>query len=84
MCMLTDCSVYRNLYYQKQTKNRWARDDPAFVLVQAACVLVAAFAYGLAYGVGLVRLLRLLVYMVAIEFLAFGLVIATVVWYILC
>lgn len=32
-------SSYRHTSYQKQTKNQWARDDPAFVVV--CCVLLA-------------------------------------------
>jgi hypothetical protein len=74
--------VYRNLYYQKQTKNRWARDDPAFVMIQSACVLISAIAYGLAYGVGFIGLIRLIIYMVVFEFLGVGLVISTSLWYI--
>jgi hypothetical protein len=29
---------YRNVYYHKQTKNTWARDDPALVLLQCGCL----------------------------------------------
>lgn len=32
--------VYISFYYRKQTKNQWARDDPAFMVVQAAFVAV--------------------------------------------
>ena len=31
--------VYRNAYHQKQTKSRWARDDPSFYLLLAACMI---------------------------------------------
>lgn len=31
---------YRNVYYHKQTKNTWARDDPALVLLQ--CTFLAS------------------------------------------
>ena len=27
--------VYKNTSYHKQTKNQWARDDPAFIVLQA-------------------------------------------------
>lgn len=30
--------VYRNIYYHKQTKNQWSRDDPAFVILLVFCV----------------------------------------------
>lgn len=74
--------VYRNLYYQKQTKNRWARDDPAFILILCACVCLAAIGYGVAYGVGVIGLLRLVLYMVLIEFLGVGLLLSTMLWYV--
>ncbi|KAF1774746.1 Protein kinase-like domain [Phytophthora cactorum] len=43
--MVTLCvqpaKVYKSAYYRKQTKNRWARDDPAFAVIQFAFLLVA-------------------------------------------
>ena len=38
-------TVYRHTSYHKQTKNHWARDDPAFVVVCCALVAVTAVAY---------------------------------------
>lgn len=39
---------YRHTAYHKQTKNHWARDDPAFLLVMSLLVSLAACAYCLA------------------------------------
>jgi hypothetical protein len=36
---------YRHTSYHKQTKNQWARDDPAFVVVCCVLVALAATAY---------------------------------------
>ncbi len=36
---------YRHSTYNKQTKNYWARDDPAFVVVCCQLVALAALAY---------------------------------------
>ena len=41
------CS-YRHTAYHKQTKNHWARDDPAFLLVMSLLVALAACAYCIA------------------------------------
>ena len=41
--------VYTSFYYRKQTKNQWARDDPAFVVVEAAFVAIAGLAYAVAF-----------------------------------
>lgn len=45
--MVTLCvqpsKVYKSAYYRKQTKNRWARDDPAFAVIQLFFLLVRAY-----------------------------------------
>jgi hypothetical protein len=51
-------------------------------MIQSACVLISAIAYGLAYGVGLIGLIRLIIYMVVFEFLGIGLIISTSLWYL--
>ena len=33
--------VYKLTSWRKQTKNQWARDDPAFVVILVAFVLIA-------------------------------------------
>lgn len=38
-------TAYRHTSYHKQTKNQWARDDPAFVVVLCMLVAAAASAY---------------------------------------
>ena len=43
-------TAYRHTSYHKQTKNQWARDDPAFVVVCAAFQAIAATAYCVTYG----------------------------------
>ncbi|KAL2919181.1 hypothetical protein HK105_201456 [Polyrhizophydium stewartii] len=74
--------VYRNVYYNKQTKNHWARDDPAFHIIIALCMCVAAIAYGIAKSVTFLGTLRLIAYTVFVEFLGAGLVIATTAWFV--
>eukprot|EP00980_Cylindrotheca_fusiformis_P009564 scaffold2101_cov127-Cylindrotheca_fusiformis.AAC.8 len=33
--------VYKTSYYRKQTKNHWARDDPAFVALQLIFLIIS-------------------------------------------
>lgn len=40
--------VYKQTSYRKQTKNQWARDDPAFVIITCYLVAMAAIAYCIA------------------------------------
>jgi hypothetical protein len=37
--------AYISSYYRKQTKNQWARDDPAFLVIQAGLVAVGSLFY---------------------------------------
>ncbi|KAI9208536.1 protein unc-50 [Polychytrium aggregatum] len=73
--------LYRNIYYHKQTKNQWARDDPAFVVLIAACLSVTAIAYGIAYKLGALGIIGALLFMIFIDFLLVGVVVATAVWF---
>jgi len=41
--------IYTSFYYRKQTKNQWARDDPAFIVIQAIFVAISALAYAIAF-----------------------------------
>ncbi|KAJ6905847.1 protein unc-50 [Populus alba x Populus x berolinensis] len=41
--------VYQHTKYHKQTKNQWARDDPAFVVICSLLLVVAAMAYCAAF-----------------------------------
>jgi len=41
--------VYKTSYYRKQTKNHWARDDPAFAVLEIAFLAVASVAYCVAF-----------------------------------
>lgn len=42
-------AVYKTAYYRKQTKNHWARDDPAFWVLQAVFCILAGVAYAVAF-----------------------------------
>ncbi|KAK6916391.1 UNC-50 [Dillenia turbinata] len=37
--------VYQHTKYHKQTKNQWARDDPAFVVISSLLLIVATLAH---------------------------------------
>ena len=73
-------AVYRQTSYRKQTKNQWARDDPAFVVVLALLVALATVAYCLAFGHSLSRSLFTVLSAVGVDFLGTGAIIATGCW----
>jgi hypothetical protein len=41
--------VYKTSYYRKQTKNHWARDDPAFAMLELGFICIASIAYCVAF-----------------------------------
>ncbi|KAG0097829.1 Protein unc-50 [Podila epicladia] len=72
--------VYRNIHYHKQTKNQWARDDPAFMVILSGVLCCSAVAWGLVYGHGMMGILRMMLYMVFVDFVVIGVVVATICW----
>lgn len=74
--------VYQLTSYRKQTKNQWARDDPAFVVVLVFFLVVAALSYGVALQVRGLACLRILCVFIGLHFVAAGAVIATCSWVI--
>ncbi|KAJ7636923.1 UNC-50 [Roridomyces roridus] len=72
--------VYRNVYFHKQTKNTWARDDPAILVLISACLGVSAIAWSLIYSLGIIQALQLALIMILRDFLLSGVVISTILW----
>ncbi len=75
-------SRYRMTTYHKQTSGRWARDDPAFVLIMAVIMATAACAYCVAFGGSVGHSIYTIVSAVAIDFIGVGVGISTLAWYI--
>ncbi|KAJ8087550.1 hypothetical protein PM082_006381 [Marasmius tenuissimus] len=74
--------VYRNVYFHKQTKNQWARDDPAILVLIGACLGVAAIAWSLVYSFTFFEAFELIILMITRDFLLSGIVVATVIWFL--
>eukprot|EP00887_Chlorella_sp_A99_P007806 scaffold20.g7806.t1 len=75
-------TAYRHTSYHKQTKNHWARDDPAFVVILCGLVAAAALVYGLLFSHSLGRALVACVSSVLVDFLGVGCAVATACWLI--
>ena len=58
--------VYKTSYYRKQTKNHWARDDPAFVALQLVFLLVASVAYSVSFRAPLTEGIAFLLYSISL------------------
>ncbi|KDR68357.1 hypothetical protein GALMADRAFT_1040817 [Galerina marginata CBS 339.88] len=73
--------VYRNVYFHKQTKNTWARDDPAILVLIGACLCVSAIAWGVVYSYRIIDMISIAFFMIARDFLLSGVVVATIIWF---
>ncbi|KAL4259004.1 unc-50 family protein [Pleurotus pulmonarius] len=73
--------VYRNVYFHKQTKNTWARDDPAILVLIAACLCVSAVAWSVVYSLGVLEAIWLALLMVGRDYLLTGIAVATILWF---
>lgn len=69
--------VYKTAYYRKQTKNHWARDDPAFVALQLVFLVIASIAYAVAFRIKVTGVISFVLASVLWNWLAMGLLIAT-------
>nr|BBC28483.1 uncharacterized conserved protein [Eudorina sp. NIES-3984] len=75
-------TAYRHTAYHKQTKNQWARDDPAFIVVCCALVAVASLAYCVTFGNSVWDAVLIVLSAVLVDFLMLGVSMATACWLI--
>ncbi|MEE6470474.1 hypothetical protein FKM82_008980 [Ascaphus truei] len=74
--------VYRNFHYRKQTKDQWARDDPAFLVLLSIWLCVSTLGFGFVLDMGFFQTLTLLLWVVFIDCVGVGLLIATLMWFV--
>ncbi|XP_045224718.2 protein unc-50 homolog isoform X1 [Macaca fascicularis] len=72
--------VYRNFHYRKQTKDQWARDDPAFLVLLSVWLCVSTIGFGFVLDMGFFETIKLLLWVVFIDCVGVGLLIATLMW----
>ncbi|KAK1332791.1 hypothetical protein QTO34_006322 [Cnephaeus nilssonii] len=69
--------VYRNFHYRKQTKDQWARDDPAFLVLLSIWLCVSTVGFGFVLDMGFFKMIKLLLWVVFIDCVGVGLLIST-------
>ncbi|MBN3293898.1 UNC50 protein, partial [Polypterus senegalus] len=74
--------VYRNFHYRKQTKDQWARDDPAFLVLLSFWLCVSTVGFAFVLEMGFVQTIKLLLWVVFIDCIGVGLLISTLMWFI--
>nr|GME04140.1 protein unc-50 homolog [Ipomoea batatas] len=74
--------VYQHTKYHKQTKNQWARDDPAFIVICSLLLIVATLAYCAAYDHSAGHAVFVIISVLLFHFLVAGAVLATCCWFL--
>ncbi|CAK9165692.1 unnamed protein product [Ilex paraguariensis] len=74
--------VYQHTKYHKQTKNQWARDDPAFVVICILLLAVSTLAYCAAYDHSVGHAVFVVISVLLLHFLIAGAVLATCCWFL--
>ncbi|KAJ6409546.1 hypothetical protein OIU84_009112 [Salix udensis] len=74
--------VYQHTKYHKQTKNQWARDDPAFIVICSLLLVVAALAYCAAYDHSAGHAVFVVISILFFHFLISGAGLATFCWFL--
>lgn len=65
-----------------ETKNRWARDDPAFILIQIALMILLGILYGLLLDGSMSKVFWKMFRFVFIDFLLVAFVVAFFTWFV--
>ncbi|KAB5541294.1 hypothetical protein DKX38_014268 [Salix brachista] len=79
-CTLYNGCSYQHTKYHKQTKNQWARDDPAFIVICSLLLVVAALAYCAAYDHSAGHAVFVVISILFFHFLISGAGLATFCW----
>uniref|UniRef100_A0A2L2YEE9 Protein unc-50-like protein n=1 Tax=Parasteatoda tepidariorum TaxID=114398 RepID=A0A2L2YEE9_PARTP len=74
--------VYRNFQYRKQTKNQFARDDPAFLVLLSFWLIVSSIGFAIVLQLNFLRFLKFLSWVIFIDCIAVGIIICTILWFI--
>ncbi|TYH85979.1 hypothetical protein ES332_D01G009400v1 [Gossypium tomentosum] len=74
--------AYQHTKYHKQTKNQWARDDPAFVVICSLLLALATVAYCAAYDHSAAHAVSVVISVLLFHFLLAGILLATCCWFL--
>ncbi|KAF7490097.1 Protein unc-50 -like protein [Sarcoptes scabiei] len=74
--------VYKNFQYRKQTKNQFARDDPAFFVLLSIWFIISATGLSLVLHLHFLGFIKFLFWVVLVDCLLIGLIVASLFWFV--
>ena len=72
--------VYRQFQFNKQTKSKWARDDPAFLVLLSLALCISSIGFAIALKLSFFGFIKFILYVVFVDCIGIGLVIGTMFW----
>ena len=79
--LTTPSRVYKNSQIRKHTKDQWARDDPAFTVLLAGFLAISSVLFAVILKLSVPGFFQFLLWVIFIDFIGVGLVIAGICWY---
>lgn len=80
MLLVVPRKVYRQVYYHKQTKDTWARDDPALLILLCAMILFSGISWSIIKHYSVLQSIGLCLTMLLRDFLLCSLLAASAIW----
>ncbi|CAL5377429.1 unnamed protein product [Camellia sinensis] len=74
--------LFTHLFLVSETKNQWARDDPAFIVICCLLLAVSTLAYCAAYDHSASHAVFVIIAVLVFHFLLVGVVLATCCWFL--
>ena len=72
--------VFRDFSYRKHTKLQFARDDPAFLVLLSGWLFISTAGFAFVLGVGVLQFIKFLFYVIFVDCIGVGILIATLMW----
>ncbi|XP_074660186.1 protein unc-50 homolog A-like [Tubulanus polymorphus] len=74
--------VYRNFQYRKCTKDQFARDDPAFLVVLSFWLFVSSIGFAVVLRLSFAGFAKFLAWVIFVDCIGVGLLVATALWFV--
>ncbi|KAK2188405.1 hypothetical protein NP493_133g03032 [Ridgeia piscesae] len=74
--------VYRNFAYRKHTKDQWARDDPAFLVLLSFWLCVSSIGFAFVLRLTIIAFIKFLFWVIFVDCIGVGILIATLFWFL--
>ncbi|CAB3401600.1 unnamed protein product [Caenorhabditis bovis] len=79
--LIQPSKVFKNFLYRKRTKDQFARDDPAFLVLLSLSLLFSSMFYAYALGLEKLGFVKFFLWSVFIDCIGVGIAIATCLWW---